>query len=659
MSQPYSPNPASGFAIAFTITITISFQLGLTAAFPQHRHGDVQCGENEFLCLNGRCVSALTLCSGRDDCNDQSDERNCSVSGCGPHEFLCSNSTVCISKYQLCDGHQDCASGIDESDDLCEKRAVQPEGCGKLEFLCGSGQCIELQSACDNFPDCSDGSDEANCDRNECLVANGQCSDYCWDLPLGYECACPTGLELINHFICEDVDECRNPDLCDQICVNLPGSYACECSRGYRKGTHTGTCQAAGEEPIMIVTNHGDIKSINMNRTEYLEIADRLHSATALSMDITLSTIFWSGDNHHGIFRKSVDPNRKEIRQILGDVQSPGGIAVDWIYSHIYWTDPRARTLSLATLDGLKRKTLFSTNLREPTAIAVDPESGFLYWVDVGKPAKIEKAGMNGVGRRILVSVGIEKPTGIALDYIKKRLYWVDSDLHELYYTDLDGLYHRSVFHSPKYLANPFGLAVFEDRAYWSDVDGKAVYSINRFGGANLTVLTPNLTEPRGLVVFHRLMQPIVQNWCVEEHAACEYLCVPAPYTEQHHACLCPDDVIPNRTGHTCGKEADPVATSPEQTDPVTTSPEQADPVATSPEQTDLKQLDAVSVGIIALIVILLGIVMCCAAVHWRMIVGHVKTSRFYSPVHLHTENAIICNAQRKDTVSQQFLLSE
>ncbi|XP_048415663.1 very low-density lipoprotein receptor-like isoform X2 [Stegostoma tigrinum] len=630
--------------VGFVVTFILSFQFGLTAAFPQPRHGDVRCSENEFLCLNGRCVSAEVLCNGSDDCNDQSDEQNCSVSGCGPHEFLCSNSTVCISRYQLCDNHQDCTSGADESGDLCEKRALQPESCGELDFLCGSGQCIELQSACDNFPDCSDSSDEVSCDQNECLEANGHCSHYCWDLPLGYECACPTGLELINHFICEDVDECRNPDLCDQICVNLPGSYTCECSQGYQKEPHAGTCQAAGEEPFVIVTNHGDIKSINVNRMEYLEIADGLHSATALSMDITSSTIFWSDDIHHGIFRKSVDQNRKDIRQILGDVQSPGGIAVDWIYSHIYWTDSRARTLSLATVDGLKRKTLFSTNLKEPTAIAVDPQSGCLYWADVGEPAKIETAGMNGVGRRILVSIGIEKPTGIALDYIKKRVYWVDSNLHKLFYTDLNGLYH-SVFHSPKYLANPFGLAVFEDRAFWSDVDGKAVYSINRFREANVTVLAQNLTEPRGLVVFHRLMQPIVQNWCVEERAACEYLCVPAPYTEQHYTCLCPDGVIPIRSGHTCEKETDSGASSRERDD-------------SASSRNDLNQLDAVSVGIIALIVIMLGFVMCCAAVHWQMIVGRVKTSSFCS-VHLNAENSTNCSGQRTDSISQQFLLSE
>lgn len=59
------------------------------------------------------------------------------------------------------------------------------------------------------------------------------------------------------------------------------------------------------------------------------------------------------------------------------DVDIPRGIAVDWIYKHIYWTDHGAKTISVASFDGVQKKILFNTSLGEPTSVAVDPLSGY------------------------------------------------------------------------------------------------------------------------------------------------------------------------------------------------------------------------------------------------------------------------------------------
>ena len=52
------------------------------------------------------------------------------------------------------------------------------------------------------------------------------------------------------------------------------------------------------------------------------------------------------------------------------------GLAVDWIYQHLYWTDPSQRRIQVADFDGKWHKSLVSSDLEEPRAIALDPLQG-------------------------------------------------------------------------------------------------------------------------------------------------------------------------------------------------------------------------------------------------------------------------------------------
>lgn len=66
----------------------------------------------------------------------------------------------------------------------------------------------------------------------------------------------------------------------------------------------------------------------------------------------------------------------EQVVLIDSQLNSPEGLAMDWIHKNIYWTDSGNKTISVATVDGSKRRTLFSTHLSEPRAIAVDPTRG-------------------------------------------------------------------------------------------------------------------------------------------------------------------------------------------------------------------------------------------------------------------------------------------
>ena len=93
------------------------------------------------------------------------------------------------------------------------------------------------------------------------------------------------------------------------------------------------------------------------------------------------------------------------------------GLAVDWVAGNVYWTDPKFNVIEMARLNGSCRYVVVTGNVDKPTAIAVDPRHGFLFWSDAGKEPRLERARLDGSDRFVLMNDTGNSISDIALDY--------------------------------------------------------------------------------------------------------------------------------------------------------------------------------------------------------------------------------------------------
>ena len=140
--------------------------------------------------------------------------------------------------------------------------------------------------------------------------------------------------------------------------------------------------------------------------------------------------------------------------------------------------------------------------VQRPRAIAVHPCKGIMFFTDwgrFGESAKIYRSTMAGTLKEAIVSSNLTQPSGLAIDYDNEMLYFTDAVRETIERVAFNGSKRELLVTATIY---PFAVTVDKDFIYWTDLQLKGVYRADKHTGANMKEIVKRLdNSPRGIQV--------------------------------------------------------------------------------------------------------------------------------------------------------------
>lgn len=328
---------------------------------------------------------------------------------------------------------------------------------------------------------------------------------------------------------------------CSHFCFALPELPTPKCGCAFGTLGNDGKSCATSQEDFLIYSLNNSLRSLHFDPRDHslpFQVISVAGTAIALDYDRRNNRIFFTqklNSLRGQISYVSLYSGSSSPTVLLSNIGVTDGIAFDWINRRIYYSDFSNQTINSMAEDGSNRAVI--ARVSKPRAIVLDPCRGYMYWTDWGTNAKIERATLGGNFRVPIVNTSLVWPNGLALDLETDLLYWADASLQKIERSTLTGT-NREVVVSTAF--HSFGLTVYGQYIYWTDLYTRKIYRANKYDGSDLVAMTTRLpTQPSGISTVVKTQRQQCSNPCDQFNGGCSHICAPGPNGAE---CQCPHE---------------------------------------------------------------------------------------------------------------------
>ncbi|XP_062539561.1 low-density lipoprotein receptor-related protein 4 [Armigeres subalbatus] len=325
---------------------------------------------------------------------------------------------------------------------------------------------------------------------------------------------------------------------CSYICLLSPTRHTCACPIGIQLNDDAKTCKD-GPSKYLIFAHRTDIRQVSLDSDYQIDVVlplPPISNAVALDVDTDTGDVYWADTVEDVIMRSS--QNGMHVKQVLSEsMDSVDSLVIDSVGRKIYWADSIRCSIEVSELDGSVRTVLVWHNLIHPRGIALDYDSGHLFWSDWRKDPVIERADMDGEHRKSIVTTDLGFVSGLAVDSVENRIYWTDSKSKRIESCDFNGNSRKVLLNN---LSHPYALTVTTSTVYWTDWITKALHSVIKINTSKVRKVAKDLEELMDVKVVLGSTDN-QDNLCGKNNGGCSHLCLRTP---GGYSCKCPTGLL-------------------------------------------------------------------------------------------------------------------